>query len=101
MAGGMDAYFAVSPLTDKDKKARISKVVQPQAGVKVRTRFGHRCALAPCLPACPPFCIQYNYANGADKKVPFLPPFPPVRADTCAISTLPFAVRATPPERER
>ena len=41
VAGGMDAYFAVSPLTEKDKKARISKVVQPQAGVK------------------------YNYANGA------------------------------------
>jgi hypothetical protein len=56
VAGGMDAYFAVSPLTDKDKKARISKVVQPQAGVKVRTRYGYISgALAPCLPACSPF----------------------------------------------
>jgi len=54
VAGGMDAYFAVSPLTDKDKKARISKVVQPQAGVKVRYEYVSG-ALAPCLPACSPF----------------------------------------------
>ena len=32
--GGMDAYLAASPLTDKDKKARIAAVVQPDAGVK-------------------------------------------------------------------
>ena len=34
IAGGMDAYLAASPLTDKDKKARIAAVVQPDAGVK-------------------------------------------------------------------
>jgi len=34
VAGGMDAYLAVSPLTEKDKKVRIAKVVQPDAGVK-------------------------------------------------------------------
>ncbi len=33
-AGGMDAYLAASPLSDKDKKTRIAKVVQPDAGVK-------------------------------------------------------------------
>ena len=89
VAGGMDAYFAVSPLTEKDKKARISKVVQPQAGVKVRcvirlrracaARAAYGCAycralrtpygcgaLAHCLPALSILHPnQYNYANGA------------------------------------
>jgi hypothetical protein len=60
VAGGMDAYFAVSPLSDKDKKARISKVVQPQAGVK------------------------YNYANGADKCVPRMDITPRLRVLTSA-----------------
>ena len=34
IAGGMDAYLAALPLTEKDKKARIAAVVQPDAGVK-------------------------------------------------------------------
>ena len=30
--GGIDAYLAVSPLTEKDKKTRISRVTQTDAG---------------------------------------------------------------------
>lgn len=32
--GGIEEYLKVSPLTATDKKARIKKVLQPDAGVK-------------------------------------------------------------------
>jgi formylmethanofuran:tetrahydromethanopterin formyltransferase len=57
--GGIDAYLAVSPLTDKDKKTRISRVTQTDAGASHIHIMLYACGwLLMAMRVCPCVCVS-------------------------------------------